>query len=157
MLAIKLHCSQRPSLVKDDWLIPIMDWKSGRVQVRQMLQYMRRYRYITLVSIPADWPVSFLVRYGDSSFIKGVYLLDDLKPLRDYDQEIKRAISEWWDARKSAWSKTGVEPGGLMCNEPGIKLGRKLPDKFIKWTKDLRLLYHGDEKRGKKKKPHHDI
>lgn len=146
MLAIKLHRSSRPSLAKNDWLVPILDWKSGRVQVRKTLQYMRRYRFITLVNVPADWPVSFLVRYGDSDFMKGVYMFDDIKPLRDYDQQIKRAIIEWWDARKSGWSDTGVEAGGLMCNEPGIKLGKKLPDKYVKWTKDLRLLYRGSEK-----------
>jgi hypothetical protein len=149
VLAIKLHRGKRPSLAKDDWLIPILDWKSGRIQVRKTLQYMRRYRFITLVDIPADWPVSFLVRYGDSDYIKAIYLIDYVKPLRDYDQRIKQGIIERWDARKSGWSDTGVEPGGLMCNEPGIKLGKKLPDKYIKWTKDLRLLYRGDERRKK--------
>ena len=147
MLAIKLHRSPRPALAKGDWLIPILDWKSGRIQVRQSLQYMRRYRFITLVDIPADWPVSLLIRYGDSNYIKAIYLIDDVQPLRDYDQRLKQGIVESWDARQSGWSHTGVEPGGLMCNEPGIKLGKKLPAKCIKWTKDLRLLYHGDEKR----------
>jgi hypothetical protein len=146
MLAVKLHRTPRPSLAKGDWLFPIMDWRSGRIQLRQRLQYTHRYRFITLVEVPDDWPVRFLVRYGDSNFIKAVYLLDPM-PLRDYHQEIKKAIREWWDARKSGWSPTGVEPGGLMCNEPGLELGKKLPDRSIKWTKDLRLLYRGDERR----------
>jgi hypothetical protein len=68
-------------------------------------------------------------------------------PLRDHHQEIKKAVREWWDARGSGWSPTGVEPGGLMCNEPGLELGKKLPSRYIKWTKDLRLLYRGDERR----------
>ena len=152
MLAIKLHRGPRPGLARGDWLIPIADWKSGRVQVRMELRHTRRYRFITLVDIPNDWPVSFLVRYGDSNFIKGVYCFFEDKPLREYDREIKRAIREWWDARKSVWTDSGVEPGGLMCDEPAIKLGRKLPDKHIKWTKDVRLLYHGDEKRKKKER-----
>jgi hypothetical protein len=146
MLAVKLHRTARPSLAKDEWLIPILDWRSGRIQLRQGLQYTHRYRFITLVEIPDDWPVRLLVRYGDSNWIKGVYLLDPL-PLRAYDQEIKKAIREWWDARKSGWSPTGVEPGGLMVNEPGLELQKKLPKKYIKWTKDLRLLYRGDERR----------
>jgi hypothetical protein len=149
MLAIKLHRSPKPSLVKGVWLIPILGWKSGRVQVRANLRYARRYRFITQVEIPDHWPVSFLVRYGDSDFIKYVGCFFDDKPLRDYEQVIKKAIIEWWDARESVWSDTGVEPGGLMCDEPGIKLGKKLPSKYIKWTKDLRLLYHGDERRKK--------
>jgi hypothetical protein len=152
MLAVKLHRTPRPTLAKGDWLIPIMDWRSGRVQLRQELQYTRRYRFITLVEIPDDWPVSFLVKYGDSGFIKGVNCFFEAKPLRDYDREIKKAIREWWDARKSGWSDTGVEPGGLMCNEPGLKLEKGLPAKYIKWTKDLRLLYRGDERRNKARK-----
>lgn len=146
MLAVKMHREPKPSLVKGDWLFPIVDWRSGRIQLRQRLQYTRRYRFITLVKIPEDWPVRFLLRYGDSNFIKAVYLLDPM-PLRDYHQEIKKALRERWDARKSGWSPTGVEPGGLMVNEPGLKLGKKLPSKHIKWTKDLRLLYRGDERR----------
>ncbi len=110
---------------------------------------MRRYRFITLVDIPADWPVSLLIRYGDSNYIKAIYLIDDFKPLLDYDQRLKQGILESWDARKSGWSHTGLEPGGLMCNEPSIKLGKKLPDRYIKSTKDLRLLYHGEERRKK--------
>ena len=146
MLAVKMHRKPKPSLVKGDWLFPIMDWRSGRIQLRQRLQYTRRYRFITLVEVPDDWPVRFMVRYGDSNVMKGVYFFDSM-PLRDYHQEIKKAHREWWDARRSGWSPTGVEPGGLMINEPDLELGKKLPDRYIKWTKDLRLLYRGDERR----------
>lgn len=146
MLAVKMHREPKPSLVKGDWLFPIVDWRSGRIQLRQRLQYTRRYRFITLVKIPEDWPVRFLLRYGDSNFIKRIYLFD-LQPLREYDPEIKKALRERWDARRSGGSHTGVEPGGLMCNEPGLELGKKLPDRYIKWTKDLRLLYRRDERR----------
>ena len=146
MLAVKLHRAARPNLAKGSWLIPIADWESGRVQLRKELQYTRRYRFITLVKIPDDWPVRLLVRYGDSDYIKGVYLFDP-QPLRDYHREIKKALRERWDARKSGWSRTGVEPGGLMVNEPGLELAKALPANHIKWTKELRLLYRGDERR----------
>ena len=146
MLAVKMHRKPKPALVKGDWLFPIADWRSGRIQLRQRLQYTSRYRFITLVEVPDDWPVRFLLRYGDSNFIKRIYLFDPM-PLRDYHQEIKKALRESWDARRSGGSPTGVEPGGLMVNEPGLELGKKLPSKYIKWTKDLRLLYRGDERR----------
>ena len=146
MLAVKLHRAAKPDLSKRSWLVPIVDWRSGRIQLRKELQYTRRYRFITLVEVPDDWPVRFLVRYGDSDYIKAVYLFDP-QPLREYHQEIKKALRERWDARRSGWSQTGVEPGGLMVNEPGLELGKKLPSKYIKWTKDLRLLYRGDERR----------
>jgi hypothetical protein len=146
MLAVKLHRTAKPDLGKDSWLVPIADWRSGRIQLRKELQYTRRYRFLTLVRIPDDWPVRLLVRYGDSDFIKAVYLFDN-QPLREYHREIKKALREHWDARRSGWSRTGVEPGGLMVNEPGLKLGKALPAKCVKWTKDLRLLYRGDERR----------
>lgn len=148
MLAVKLHKNPRPALAKREWLIPIIDWKSGRIQVRAGLKNMgKRYRYITLLNIPDDWPVSFLIRYGDSNFIKGFSLPMPLAPLKDWPPEIKRAIRDWWDARSSVWTETGVEPGGLMCDEPRVILGKKLPAKHIKWTKDIRLFLHGDARR----------
>jgi len=150
MLAVKLHRNPRPLLAKDDWLIPIIDWKSGRVQVRVELKYRgKKYRYITLLDIPDDWPVSFLVRYGDSNYLKSFYLPLAFAPLRDWPPETKQTIREWWDARSSIWSDTGVEPGGLMCDEPCVILGKKLPNKHVKWTKDLRLFLHGNERRKK--------
>jgi hypothetical protein len=146
MLAVKLHRAPRPDLAKGSWLVPIADWSSGRIQLRKTLQYTRRYRFITLVEIPHDWPVRFLVRYGDSDYIKGVYLFEP-RPLRDVHPEIKKALRARWEARKSGWSETGVEPGGLMVNEPSLELAKALPAKHVKWTKDLRLLYRGDERR----------
>ncbi len=52
MLAIKLHKSPRPSLAKGECLIPIIDWRSGRVQVGREQRNFKRYRYITLARIP---------------------------------------------------------------------------------------------------------
>ena len=153
MLAVKLHRSAKPPLGKGTWLIPITDWRAGKVQVRKDLLYLgKQYQYITLVNIPDEWPVKFLIRYGDSNFIKAVHCFLDFRPLKEWPPEIKQAIREWWNARKSPWSDTGVEPGGLMCDEPLVELGRRLPHSCIKWTKDLRLLYHGDERRKRRQK-----
>jgi hypothetical protein len=152
MLAVKLHKSPNPSLGKGSNLIPIADWRAGKVQIRKDLLHLgKQYQYITLVNIPDEWPVNFLIRYGDSNFIKAVHCFPEFRPLKDWPAEIKQAIREWWNARKSPWSDTGVEPGGLMCDEP-LVLGRRLPLSCIKWTKNLRLLYHGDERRKKRQK-----
>lgn len=139
MLAIKLHKTLRPRLVKDAFLVPIVDWRSGRRQVRNWLRW-RSCRYISLVRIPDDHPVSIRFTYGESNFIKEVAWPTEFRPLRDWPRDYVRAIGLWWNAygRRGA---TTVESGGLLIEEPRLFLGRKLPDANILWTKELRLLY----------------
>jgi len=137
MLAVKLHGTPRPRLVKESCLVPIVDWKSGQVQVRTWLKWSRRDRYMTLVRIPADHPVRICITIGNSNFIKQVVWPSGFQPLREWPPEYIRAIAEWWDA--PGWSRD--EPGGLMVDEPRLFLGKKLPDNCIRWTKDLRLLH----------------
>lgn len=144
MLAVKLHRTPKPRLGKDSCLVPIVDWRSGQVQIRTWLRSNKRYQYITLVKIPPNHPVSLCFTYGASNFIKRVVWPMDFRPLREWPPEYTRAIAEWWDAPGS-WS--GDEPGGLMVDEPRLFLGKKLPDNCIRWTKDLRLLYRSKSPR----------
>lgn len=140
MLAVKLHRTPRPSLVKGANLVPIVDWRSGRVQVRTRLRWSKDTRYITLVRIPPDHPVSIRFTYGPSNFIKQVVWPTEFLPLREWPADYLRAIAEWWDA--PGWGDAS-DQGGLMVDEPRLFLGRKLPDSAIRWTKDVRLLYRG--------------
>ena len=139
MLAVKLHRNPRPRLVTESCLVPIVDWKSGQVQIRTWLKWSRRDRYMTLVRIPSDHPVRICFTIGNSSFIKQVVWPAEFRPLREWPPEYLQAIAEWWDAP----GRMGEEPGGLMVDEPRLFLGRKLPDGCVRWTKDLRLLYRG--------------
>lgn len=145
MLAIKLHKTTRPGLRKDAFLIPIVDWKSGRQQIRAWLRWRGdRDRYITLVRVPDDHPVSVRFTYGASNFIKVVSWPMEFKPLRDWPKDYVKAIGLWWDAYLPRGARE-IEVGGLVVDEPRLFLGRKLPDASVLWTKELRLLY------GKKK------
>jgi hypothetical protein len=141
MLAIKLHKTPRPRLGKEAFLIPIVDWTSGRRQVKNWMRWRGdRDRYLTLVRIPEDHPVSIRFSYGESNFIKAIAWPTEFKPLRDWPKDYVQAIGLWWDAyRLPGWS--GVETGGLLVDEPRLFLGRKLPDASILWTKELALLY----------------
>jgi hypothetical protein len=139
MLAVKLHPTPKPRLVKDAFLIPIVDWKSVRVQVRTWLRWTKRARYITLVRIPDDHPVRVCFTYGNSNFIKQVVWPMEFLPMKEWPREYVRAITEWWDAWRLP--RPEDEIGGLMVDEPRLFLGRKLPDSCIKWTKNLQLLY----------------
>jgi hypothetical protein len=137
MLAVKIHRTPRPRLIRDSCLVPIIDWKSGGVQVQTRLRRAKRDRYLTLVRIPADHPVRICFSIGSSDFIKQVVWPSGFRPLREWPREYIRAIAEWWDA--PGWTR--AEPGGLMVDEPQLFLGKKLPDGCIRWTKDLRLLH----------------
>ena len=141
MLAVKLHRTPRPRLVKDVFLVPIIDWKSGRVQIKAWLRWRWKDRYITLARIPDDHPVRICFTYGNSNFIKQVVWPLEFRSIKEWPRDYVRAISEWWDAWRLP-RPGDTELGGLMVNEPRLFLGRKLPDSCIKWTKDLRLLYH---------------
>jgi hypothetical protein len=137
MPAVLLHPRPRPSLVTGACLIPIADWKSGRVQIGQSLRWTRRGRYLTLVRIPKDHPVRICFGVGNSNFIKALPWPSEYRPLSSWEPECIRVIGEWWDA--PGWGKH--EPGGLYVDEPHLFLGRQLPDSCIRWTKDRRLLY----------------
>jgi hypothetical protein len=141
MLAIKLHKTPRPRLVKDAFLIPIVDWKSGRQQVRAWLRWRSdRDRYLTLVRVPDDHPVSIRFSYGESNFIKAIAWPTEFLPLREWEKDYVKAIGLWWDAYRRPGSDSH-ESGGLLVDEPRLFLGRKLPDSAVLWTKEIALLY----------------
>lgn len=139
MLAVQLHRTPKAHLSKGACLIPIIDWQSGKVQIRAWLKYATHDRYLTLARIPKKHPVRICFSYGNSNFIKAVSWPSDYKPLDEWPAEYIRAIAEWWDA--PGWLNSQVEPGGLMADEPRLFLGQKLPESSVLWTKDLRLLY----------------
>jgi len=139
MLAVLLHRNPRPSLRKNACLLPIVDWRSGRVQIATDLRSSKDGRYLTLVRIPADHPVRICFTYGNSNFLKQVVWPTEFRAMRDWPAQYVRAIGDWWDARQ--WGNGDVEPGGVMVDEPRLFLGRRLPDSCVRWTKDVRLLY----------------
>jgi hypothetical protein len=146
LLAVKLHRNPKVSLGKEASLVPIIDWRSGRVQIAARLRWTKQDRYLTLVRIPDDHPVRICFTYGNSNFLKQVVWPSEFRPLREWPREYVRAIAEWWDAR--SWPNGDVEPGGVMVDEPRVFLGGKLPDSCIRWTKDVRLLYRRPPARG---------
>lgn len=155
MLAVKLQRTPRPRLAKEASLVPIVDWRSGRVQIRRWLRWHKRDRYLTLVRIPADHPVRLCFSYGPSDFIKQVSWPMEYQPLRDWPREYVGAVADWWDAWR--WESSGVvELGGLMADEPELILGAKLPDACIRWTKDVRLLYRRPSPRHRARHPGDD-
>jgi len=144
MLAVRLHKKKRPQLNKHTFLIPIMSWKTGRVQILSWIRTLNTQnknnpnnaiRFITLVKIPDNHPIVLLEDYGQRVMYKMVYpdskITDlDFKPLKKHSEEVKKEIMNG-------------DPLAL----PEVILGEALPKSCIKWTKDINLLYKGDTKR----------
>jgi hypothetical protein len=169
MLAVKLHKKSMPWLGRGSHLVPIVKWEAGKLQVRRWRYVLTASRtapwpnnqihFLTLVQIPDDWPVRFIFDYGARTNLKmGLFQSNEFRALRDWPQEVKQALQEWWSAyyalpirrQVGAWEVIvpgGSEPGGLMSRSPELVLGRKLPDSCVKWTKDIRLLYGRQAKR----------
>lgn len=140
MIAVQLHVRPKPSLSKGTFFVPIVNWGVARPQIRAWLRYTS-WRYATMVRIPADFPVRICFSYGASNFIKGIVWPMEPKPLGEWEPAYLQAVAEWWDAQPRGPAASG-ETGGLMVDEPRLFLGARLPAKHVRWTKDLRLLYH---------------
>jgi len=145
MLAVKLHKDRRPWLGKGCHLIPIVSWPAARVHIHEWMRVLptnrrtvypnTRTNYITLVKIPDDLPVCFRFCYGNSNWLKAICWSNEFKPLKDWPQDVKKAIGDWFDGSEN-WG-----PGGAAADEVEVILGAQLPSSCVKWTKDVRLLY----------------
>lgn len=141
MLAIRLHKRKRPGLGKGAYLIPIISWDTGKIQVHNWRVMLDRYntgrpnnhiRYITLVRLPADLTVSIHPDWTYS--YSGAF---DFRSIKEIPQELKHNLAEW---RDGDFDRDSHE-NGPDCPLPELVLGEPLPKSCILWTKDFRLLY----------------
>ncbi len=157
MLAIKLHKKPTPFLGMGSHLIPIMSWQTGERFVRNwvpMLNRQNRHRpnhlihYITLVRILDSTHLTL-----NSDWI---HKDDNYQPFADLLQN-SYTESDGWCISGKDWYGRWIDPLpseyrmdnpriGMMRCVPEIILGEKLADSCILWTKDYRLLYHGNKK-----------
>ena len=93
MLALKVHKGKRPNTKFGSFWIPIADWKTARIHLRNWSKTMARLRavhYLTMISVPNRHPVyvgvDFSARFGTA--VK--YL--PFAHLRDIDQSILEAL-----------------------------------------------------------------
>lgn len=148
MLAIKLHRTKKPWLGKGAYLLPIGNWAVGRTHIFRWRHMMDHYasrwpchnpRYISLVKIPDNHPVSFHRDWGwgEPNYPKQC-------PLKKVPIEDRKALNKLQFYEEYC----GDEKKRLRMELPDMVLGAPLPDKCVKWTKDIRLLYGKDKKRG---------
>lgn len=150
MLAVKLHKRKRPNLGRGSFLVPIRTWQSGRIQIRNWISVLNHsnrggrndcIRYITLVKIPDDHPV-FIGLDWSIKLIQDVAFTD----LGEIDAAIKEKLDlvpsgETGPLFLQNYIVLKPVPGAPMAELPELILGKCLPGRFIKWTKDVLLLY----------------
>lgn len=150
MLAVKLHKRKVPYLGRGSFLVPIQTWQSGRMHVRNWVRLLNKsnrgapndcIHYITLVKIPDDHPVFI----GLDWIIKRIQHVKFVE-LAQIDADIKEKLDLVPAGEKGPlylqnYIVPDPVPGSPMAESPELILGRRLPACFIKWTKDVRLLY----------------
>ena len=133
MLAVKLHKRKRVVLRRGSYLIPIMTWENGKRMVKEWLSTLNRHNrgapndkinYISLVAIPSDHPVYLAIDWSQKIF-------DDVR-----FQPFCQIEKEWKDHVQDS------------CLLPEMILGKALPTKAVKWTKNVKLLFSAKRKRG---------
>ena len=150
MLAVKLHRQKKPWLGKGSYLIPIISWETGKVQILRWINLLNRQnrtrpnyliRFITLVKIPDDHPVVLYEDWVESRLRRQWRVGFEFKHLREESSELKKHLKDWSDR--------DPDLPGPDLETPELILGKTLPLSCIKWTKDMRLLYRGDKRKVK--------
>jgi hypothetical protein len=162
MLALKVHKGKRPNTKFGSFWIPIVDWRSARIHLRNWSTTMARLRavhYLTMVSVPGRHPVFVGVDFT-SRFGTAVKCLPFV-PLRDVDQGILAALKPLSSALSESLHHLGQgfligkrEAGMPPAEYPEMVLGADLPGNCIKWTKDIRLLMRSDTREKLRTKSH---
>ena len=157
MLAIKLHKKLTPFLGVGSHLVPIMSWHAGERFVRNWVPILNRrnrhrpnnqVHYITLVRILDSTRLTLNTDW--------IHKDDNYQPFADLLQNSytepdgwcisgKDWYGRWTDPLPSEYRMENPRIGMMRC-VPEIILGEKIPDSCVLWTKDYRLLYHGNKK-----------
>jgi hypothetical protein len=162
MLALKVHKGKHPNTKFGSFWIPIVDWRTARIHLRNWSTTMARLRpvhYLTMVSVPNRHPVFVGVDFT-SRFGTAVKCLPFV-PVRDLDQGILTALKPLSAALSASLQHLGQgfligkRGAGMPPAEyPEMVLGADLPANCIKWTKDIRLLTRSDTREKLRRKPH---
>lgn len=173
MLALKIHKNKRPNTNHGTFWIPIVDWGSAKIHLRNWSKLLANYKvkYITLIRIPKHHPVFFAVDYTVKEIIEPENLPQrgrpkfspmrlPFVPLESIDKELLATLKpltyrlpEILHHVGQHYSIIGPEEIGHPLSEyPELILGEDLPKSCIKWTKDIKLLIRGDKRDKLRKK-----
>lgn len=157
MLALKVHRDKKPNIGRGTFWIPIVDWRSAKVQLSTWYRILshKRMHHVTLARIPDDHPVFVGVDWTARICLGLRPKTMPFKPMREIESAVLNALKPL----KKALAKGEVvhvgqgylvpgpwEAGRPLAECPELVLGAALPKAQIKWTKDIRLLLRGDKR-----------
>jgi hypothetical protein len=168
MLALKVHKGKHSNTKFGSFWIPIVDWRTARIHLKNWsttMARLRAVRYLTMIRVPNRHPVFVAVDWSSRFGIPLKQL--PFVPLCDIEKSVLAALKPLPSALPEAWNHVdqgyfiGARGAGMPSAEyPEMVLGADLPDHFKKWTKDIRLLMRGDTREafkasriGKRSKP----
>ena len=164
MLALKLHKTKRPNLGANTFWIPIIDWRTAKVHLKNWYSTLEdtkqggnKINYLTMVTIPkehlvflkTDWSLPMGVPPRAEFFVPLAdiekNIIDSIKPLME---EPKLRVAEFLNRLCLLFGGV-AHPGESIATHPELILGEPLPKSCVKWTKDIRLLFRGDTRKKK--------
>jgi hypothetical protein len=157
VLALKLHKGKHPNTRRGSYWIPIVDWRTARTHVRNWAKTLAPVHYLTLISVPKNHPV-----YVGVDWSVRIALPRELPfvPLRDIEQTLLAALKPLNSRLSDGLILVGQtfftfgpkEIGSVLATYPEMVLGAGLPQRCIKWTKNIRLLTRGNTREKLRKK-----
>lgn len=162
MLALKVHKGKHPNTKFGSFWIPIVDWRTARIHLKNWSTAMARLRpvhYLTMISVPKRHPVfvgvDWSARFGIS--LKHLPFI----PLCDVEPSVLAALKPASSTLSEVLQHVGqgfhifdTEIGMPRATYPEMVLGADLPGGCIKWTKDIRLLTRSDRREKLRGKSH---
>jgi hypothetical protein len=162
MLALKVHKGKHPNTQFGSFWIPIVDWRTARIHLKNWsttMARLRAVRYLTMISVPNRHPVFVGVDWSARFGIAVKHL--PFVPLCEIEQSVLATLKPLPAALPEAWHhvgqgfRIGARGAGMPSAEyPEMVLGADLPDRCIKWTKDIRLLVRSDTRERLRSKSH---
>lgn len=139
MLGYIFHVEARAPLARDTCVVPV-----GRVDLTKSLMWRRARRlldgktprFFSQVQIPDDFTVAVAIAHFPDYQVRTER--SPYAQLSNLDPSVKQLVADWLAA-----SLEDLESRDLLF----FMLGDRLPSKFLNYTKDLRLVTNGKDKR----------
>ena len=165
MLALKLHKGNHPTTKLGSFWVPIVDWRSARIHLKNWSRTLPAVQHVTMISVPNRHPVFVAVDWSTRHILSVPAKQLPFVPLCDIKKKILTALKPLKARRPATLHHVGQgyyihgpqEAGTPAAEYPEMILGADLPRGCIKWTKDIRLLMQGDQRERLRKKSEQEL
>jgi hypothetical protein len=164
VLAIKLHKTKKPWLGRGSYLVPVTDWRTGRVHIKHWIRLLNRFnagstndaiRFITLVRIPDSHPVLLFADCFEKYAMAWMGCRVVPEPLSAQMMLVQRLLMLWPADRIDEAPSPALlrsfsfrQVGEARRMSPELILAKRLPPSATLWTKRVQLLYGKPKRKG---------